>query len=77
MAYKAGHVVVFIVEGQLLASELRLILDDKAAAILKGEVNAWDGISWKVVIIAWADCGDDIIPVVEWRPFKDVRTEFQ
>lgn len=35
LANKTGHVVVFVVEGQLLAGELCLVLDDEAPAILK------------------------------------------
>lgn len=35
LAYETGHVVVFVVEGQLLAGELCLVLDDKAPAVLE------------------------------------------
>lgn len=35
LANETGHVVVFIVERQQFAGKLRLVLDDKASAILE------------------------------------------
>jgi hypothetical protein len=32
---KAGHVIVFVVEGQELPAKLRLVVDDEAVAILQ------------------------------------------
>lgn len=37
LTYKAGHVVVLVVEGQQLPGELGLVLDDEATAILEGQ----------------------------------------